>query len=58
MDSGERDPESGKPILYRLTKDRIPGCPYCDKGVCVQRVETCEAWEGDLIIHGMQEEMS
>lgn len=45
----------GSPILYRLTRtETAEGCPDCAAGVCVQRVETCEAWDRLVVVHAFQ----
>jgi hypothetical protein len=51
-DGGEKF--EGRPIYFALTTDRSDpdDCGLCADGVCVQRVERCEAWEVDVVVHG------
>jgi hypothetical protein len=54
-----RDPKTGDLIRYRYTRDAgIPDCPLCAADRCVQRVESSDAWEADVIIHGAAEDLS
>ena len=51
--SGETN--HGAPVLYRLTRDAFwSECADCLAGVCVQRVETCEAWDRLVVVHAFQ----
>jgi hypothetical protein len=50
-DTGERL-ANGERILWWHVSDRSFGkCSYCAEGNCEQRVESCAAWDGDIVIH-------
>lgn len=42
----------GATVYIYATKDLpLDECPFCQDGTCVQRVERCETWAGDLVVH-------
>lgn len=46
----------GQRVSVRYTTDApCDECDLCRAGECVQRVESCDAWGGDVVVHGRPE---
>lgn len=50
-DSGSYYHEGQRVTWFYTTDRRTDRCPYCADGRCEQRVETCPAWTGDVVVH-------
>jgi hypothetical protein len=49
----------GSRIFYRLTNDEPHDeCVFCLRGECVQKVECCDQWGTELVLHGSREDFS
>lgn len=57
-DGGEKF--KGKTIFVAHTTERpdVAACRFCAAGTCVQRIERCDAWKCDLVIHDERAELA
>ena len=53
----ELDSEHGV-IQHHLRKNWEAGdsCMYCKAGFCIQDYQTCDAWDGAVVVHGFGSE--
>jgi len=52
------DPKHGLVRYYWTDREHLSGCSFCDAGVCIQRVESCSAWDAEVVIHNRKGDLS
>lgn len=51
-DVGSYVDDKGRTVRWWHTRAmRVEDCTYCADGCCEQRVESCEAWKADVVVH-------